>query len=256
MPILDLINLAKENGIILRNQSEIVEEAKNTIEVKNKYSIQQIKENFDILLDETESEAYRLYKVSEKEYGESVLELLVRKILCENSIVTNLEKFIPLLCSQFACLNQFYLSLSQSRKARAGKAFESIHNSLFKTLKYPFNEQCVINGKPDFLLPSEEHYRREPMDCIVFTAKRTLRERWRQIVTEGTRGLGFFLATIDDKVSENQLREMQRNRIYLVCPNSIKSKCYNEITNVLNFQVFFRDYLDPAMERWKRKKII
>ena len=94
------------------------------------------------------------------------------------------------------------------------------------------------------------------MDCIVFTAKRTLRERWRQIVTEGTRGLGFFLATIDDGVSQNQLDEMKRNRIYLVCPKHIKDDFYREAINVITFSSFFEDHLDPAMKRWKKSGVI
>ena len=131
-----------------------------------------------------------------------------------------------------------------------------IHNSLFKILSYPFDEQVVINGKPDFLMPSAEHYRKNPMDCIIFTAKRTLRERWRQIVTEGTRGLGFYLATIDPKVTGSQLKEMLDHRIYIVCPESIREKHYADKVNVLSFSKFFKDHLDPKMESWKRNGII
>jgi hypothetical protein len=105
-------------------------------------------------------------------------------------------------------------------------------------------------------MPSYEHYLRNPIDCIIFTAKRTLRERWRQIVTEGTRGYGFFLATIDEKVSSTQLAEMHHNKIYLVCPENIKIAKYNNILNVLSYKQFFMDYLDPSMERWRRNGII
>lgn len=96
------------------------------------------------------------------------------------------------------------------------------------------------------------------MDCIIFTAKRTLRERWRQIVTEGTRGLGFYLATIDEKVSKNALDEMKKHRIYLVVPERIKSTNseYNKAENVITFEDFFKYHLDPSVERWKAKKII
>ncbi|MDO8302248.1 MAG: type II restriction endonuclease [Sedimentisphaerales bacterium] len=92
------------------------------------------------------------------------------------------------------------------------------------------------------------------MDCIIFTAKRTIRERWRQIVTEGTRGLGFFLATIDTSISDKQLAEMKAHRIYLVVPRDIRmSGKYQEAENVLDFETFFLDHLDPAMARWRRK---
>jgi hypothetical protein len=117
-------------------------------------------------------------------------------------------------------------------------------------------EQVLINGKPDFIMPSYDHFKENPIDCIIFTAKRTLRERWRQIVTEGTRGLGFFLATIDEDLTSTQLAEMHNNRIYIVCPQSIKDAKYSDKINVLSFTHFYKDFLDPAMERWRRNHVI
>jgi len=130
--------------------------------------------------------------------------------------------------------------------------------TLFKKLNYPFDEQQVINGKPDFLMPSRNHYDTNSMDCIIFTVKRTLRERWRQIVTEGTRGLGFYLATIDESISGKQLGEMRDNRIHLVIPANIKGKVerYTSAHNVITFEEFFRYHLDPAVTRWKERGII
>ena len=127
-----------------------------------------------------------------------------------------------------------------------------------KQLNYPFDEQQVINGKPDFLMPSRAHYDRNPMDCIIFTAKRSLRERWRQIVTEGTRGLGFYLATIDEDISTAQLVEMMNHRIYIVVPSGVKNRVevYTDAQNVITFEEFFKHHLDPAINRWKDKRII
>lgn len=96
------------------------------------------------------------------------------------------------------------------------------------------------------------------MDCIIFTVKRTLRERWRQIVTEGTRGLGFFLATIDERVSGNALDDMRRSRVYLVVPVRLKQDIaiYSAAVNVISFEEFFAHYLDPAMTRWRETSVI
>jgi hypothetical protein len=49
---------------------------------------------------------------------------------------------------------------------------------------------------------------------------------------------------------------MHHNRIYLVCPESIKTAKYGDKVNVLSFKQFFKDYLDPAMERWRRNGVI
>jgi hypothetical protein len=88
--------------------------------------------------------------------------------------------------------------------------------------------------------------------------KRTLRERWRQIVTEGTRGLGFFLATIDEKITEAQLQEMKANRIYLVVGGRLKNdnEKYRQALNVITFEDFFRHYLDPAIQRWEEARVV
>jgi len=165
---------------------------------------------------------------------------------------------IETVANNFREFDRFFLSLAQSRKPRAGSTFEWIIKDLFKKLNYPFAEQQVINGKPDFLMPSRTHYDKNPMDCIIFTVKTTVRERWRQIVTEGTRGLGFFLATVDDGISDNQLAEMLRNRIYLVVSSQLKAKIphYKTAANVISFEQFFRDHLDPAVRRWKKIKVV
>ena len=253
--ITDLIDFAKKNGLTVKSQDEIASEAIDSITKKYNYGIEQIKLNFDRLLDETEQGGYRIYLEHEKEFGKSVFELFIKK-LKDDGELNSLEETGKVLGGYFRLFDKFFLSLAQSRKSRAGKSFENFHNSLFKSLNYPFDYQKIINGKPDFLMPSVKHYRENPIDCIIFTAKRTLRERCRQIVTEGTSGLGFFLATIDDKVSDGQLKEMLDHRIYLVVPQRIKKENYKKSRNVLNFTQFFRDHLDPAMKRWKYNKVI
>lgn len=216
---------------------------------------QYIKANFSTLIGETENTAYKIFKDHQKKCGTMAL---LEYFGLDKGLIPATPNFAEAVESSFEELNSFFLSLAQSRKARAGKAFEDIIKRLFKGLEYPFDEQIVINGKPDFLLPSVEHYRRHAADCIIFTAKRTLRERWRQIVTEGTRGLGFFLATIDENVTEAQLGEMKANRIYIVVEGKLKNdnKHYSQALNVLTFEHFFRHHLDPAMQRWKEAKVV
>ncbi|MEM0128975.1 MAG: type II restriction endonuclease [Thermoplasmata archaeon] len=149
-------------------------------------------------------------------------------------------------------------SIAQSRRSRAGSAFEDVIKQLFRHLGYPYEEQAVVDGKPDFILPSADHYRRHASDTIIFTCKRTLRERWRQIATEGTRGLAHFLGTIDDTLTPSLLAEMRENRIYLVVPKDKKDgrPPYAEAPNVISFEDFFEDHIDPAMRRWRKEGVI
>lgn len=249
-----LMKLAKENNISIASQKFITETARNLVLETYNFNKDQIKKNFDSLIHEIEARTYKLYLDHEKKFGSEVIKLLVEHLRKKTGCT--IESIGEMIGNSFNDLDRFFLSLSQSRRTRAGGTFENSLNSLFKSLDYPFDEQQVINGKPDFLIPSRAHYDTNAMDCIIFTAKRTLRERWRQIVTEGTRGLGFYLATMDKKVSDNQLKEMKEHRIYLVCPSEIKESCYLHSVNVLNFAQFFEDHLDPAMIRWKRNGII
>lgn len=153
----------------------------------------------------------------------------------------------------FRALDRFYLGLTQGRRARAGGAFEYLIKELLVQLRYPLSSHPIINGQPDFILPSVEHFRLHAADCIIFTVKRSLRERWRQIVTEGTQGLGFYLATIDEDISAAGLAAMNRSRINLVVPTRIKALRgdYKDAPNIITFEQFFRFHLDPAMKRWR-----
>lgn len=253
----DLKAFAVSKGIILRQQNEILEEATQAITSKYSYDTEQIKDNFDALIYETEKVAYQIYLKAEKEYGEKVFEALVQYLKDEGEL-NNLDEVGDVFGKYFHSFDRFFLSLRQSRVTRAGRTFEGITKNLFKVLSYPHEDQITIDGgnTPDFLMPSAAHYNVNAPDCIIFTSKRTLRERWRQIVTEGTRGLGFYLATIDDGISKTQLSEMLHNRIYVVVPKQIKDEKYADAVNVLSFSQFFNDYLDPAVQRWKRNAII
>lgn len=213
-----------------------------------------IKANFSALVEQVQADAYEEYKQAERVAGADTISEVFIGLLGGRSA----EETVKLFGTHFFALDRFFLGLTQGRKPRAGKTFEYLIKELFVRLRYPFSSQPIINGQPDFLLPSIEHFERFAADCIIFTVKRTLRERWRQIVTEGTRGLGFFLATIDEDVAERDLAEMLRSRITLVVPERIKHirDDYEQAPNVISFEYFFRFYLDPAMNRWREAGVL
>jgi hypothetical protein len=214
-----------------------------------------IKTNFSELVEAIQVGAYQEYLVAEQEAGSEALRDVFLELPAQNATPAAVLQVVG---DHFQALDKFFLGLTQGRRARAGKAFEFVIKDLIGRLGYPFTPQAVINGQPDFLMPSEEHFRRHAMDAIILTAKRTLRERWRQIVTEGTRGLGFFLATIDEKIASRDLEEMNRARIYIVVPSRVKGvrADYERAPNVISFEHFFQYYLDPAMQRWRDSGII
>jgi hypothetical protein len=214
-----------------------------------------IKRNFSNLVENVQLDAYREYLEAEGIIGGGVLAEVLMPLVGRDP---KPEDFAAVLTTYFVSLDRFFLGLTQGRRPRAGNAFEILIREVFERLGYPFTRQAIINGQPDFLLPSVGHYGKNPMDCIIFTVKRTLRERWRQIVTEGTRGLGFFLATIDEDVAQRDLKDMLAARINLVVPARIKTirPDYQTAVNVITFEDFFEYHLDPAMKRWKANKVI
>jgi hypothetical protein len=245
--------LAASRGIVMKGNKEIADEFAVSSAKRYGYSLDQIKSNFDSLIVEMERELHDVYNDYERKFATAAIKSFIDYTIEQDR--PKIDEVGATIAKRYKLLDDFFLSMSQSRKSRAGHAFEYIHNWLFNKLGYPFDEQAPIDGKPDYVMPSTKHYEEVPVDCIIFTAKRTVRERWRQIVTEGQKAMGFYLATIDTNISENALRDMARNKINVVVPKSIKDEFYADAKNVFSFSQFFRDKLDPALEVWRRNGV-
>ena len=149
-PITDLKIFASSKGIKLKDRSLIEAEVTELRAAKKTHTQEEIKENFDHILLDIENDMYELYKVYEEEYGKTVIETFFQYLIGTKEI-TDLHNAGKAIALYFKVFDKFFLSLAQSRKNRAGKTFENIHNTLFKMLEYPFDEHHVINGKPDFI---------------------------------------------------------------------------------------------------------
>lgn len=201
----------------------------------------------------SEKEAYRLYLDEEKRASGLALANAIR---AEAESGDGDDAFSQFIENRFAVIDRLCLSLAQSRKSRAGSTFEELVSSILDRLGYPYSGQAVIKGgKPDYILPSIDHYGAYPSDCIVLTCKRTLRERWRQIVTEGVTGT-FFLATLDEGINSAQATEMNDRRVTMVVPAHIKSNKYQDFRNVISFEYFFQHHMEPAMARWRESGVV
>jgi hypothetical protein len=215
-----------------------------------------IRQNVSNLVEQVQLDAYATYQAAEEVAGRRALADTFLPLIGEHATAAQM---VDILGQYFTALDRFFLGLTQGRRQRAGQAFEILIRDVLVRLQYPFSAQALIsNSQPDFILPSLEHFRKNPPDAIIFTLKRSLRERWRQIVTEGTRGLGFFLATIDEKIAARDLAAMLESRIRIVVPARIKSvrPAYETAVNVITFEQFFQYHLDPAMERWRAAGVV
>lgn len=255
MKITDLKLFAEDKGIKMPDQKRIASEVAQTIAERYGYSKDQIKRNFDQLLHNTEKETYNVYLKYQKQYGEQVIKALIDHLI-ESGELRDIRQVGSGIAAYFELLDKFFLSLSQSRRVRAGASFEEFHNTLFKKLNYPFDEQRVINGKPDFIMPSYEYYLKNPIDCIIYSPSLTLDERWRKVRTKNINGLWFYFGTMERNLSKEDILEIIKNKIYIICPKEIKDNFYSNYACVLSYAQFFRDHIEPALERWERNGVL
>mgnify|MGYP001074189975 CR=1 FL=1 len=212
-----------------------------------------LKDNFSELVSQIQLAAYFAYLEAERLACGNVL----GDMLAYEVSGTDPNEVKSAITSRFFTLDRFFLSLTQSRRTRAGATFEAVVSVLFKALDYTYSPQPYIgDSRPDFVLPNIEHYQNYATDCLIFTCKRTLRERWRQVVTEGMAGQAVFLATIDERLSKPELSRMKAQNVIVVVPRTLKSELYLDALNVISFEDFFDHHLDPAIKRWKSTGVI
>ena len=120
----------------------------------------------------------------------------------------------------------FSLSVQNRRKARAGQALENHLEALFVAngIRYARGAETENKNKPDFLFPGQAEYRDdcfEPAKLTMLGAKSTLKDRWRQVLSEAVRIPEKHLLTLAPGISENQTDEMRAKHLQLVIPRQL-----------------------------------
>ena len=115
-------------------------------------------------------------------------------------------------------------SITNRRRARAGRSFENHIRFILDDAAIPFESQPDIDGRPDFIIPSADAYhdRNYPVDRLfVVGAKTTSRERWRQLLDEGRRVPRKYFMTLQPNMSNKQYTAIVDANVRLVVPNSL-----------------------------------
>ena len=120
------------------------------------------------------------------------------------------------------------LSIQNRRKVRAGLGLENHLEAAFAVLGIRSARGAVTenNNKPDFLFPGAGEYADPafPADRLTMLgAKSTLKDRWRQVLSEAERIPAKHLITLEPGVSENQTNEMRAKNLQLVVPGGLHS---------------------------------
>lgn len=113
-----------------------------------------------------------------------------------------------------------------------GYSLQNQLSALFNLHNLKFEAQCVTEGqnKPDFLFPGCKQYHDMKFDTsllVMLGAKSTLKDRWRQILTEAARIPAKHLCTLEPSISTNQTDEIRRQGVQLVIPE-ILHETYSE----------------------------
>ncbi|HID61850.1 MAG TPA: hypothetical protein EYP49_03770 [Anaerolineae bacterium] len=88
--------------------------------------------------------------------------------------------------------------------------------------------------------------------AIVLSAKRTLRERWQEVVDELQRmnSPNVYLATTDESISLKKQREIAQRNIYLVVWDEVKQASFPDDSLVVGYSEFVNRILTHFEARW------
>lgn len=149
---------------------------------------------------------------------------------------------------------KFSLSVQNRRKARAGQALEHHLEALFKANDVRYSRGAVTENKnkPDFLFPGAAEYHDASFDPAALTmlgAKSSVKDRWRQVLSEAVRIPEKHLLTLAPGISENQTDEMKAKSLRIVAPISLHS-AYK--ASQRSWLMTVSDFLDHVHERQNR----
>ncbi len=120
----------------------------------------------------------------------------------------------------------FSLSVQNRRKSRVGYALENHLEAMFDAhgITFARGAETENRNKPDFVFPGIVQYRDAAFPASRLTmlgAKSTLKDRWRQVLSEAIRIDEKHLLTLEPGVSENQTDEMKAKHLQLVVPKRL-----------------------------------
>jgi hypothetical protein len=121
---------------------------------------------------------------------------------------------------------RFSLSVQNRRKSRSGSSLENHIEEVLRVngVDYVRGAKTEATSKPDFLFPGILEYNDlgySPSRLHMLASKRSVKDRWRQILAEADRIGVKHLLTLEAAISEAQTDEMTRQRVQLVLPSAL-----------------------------------
>jgi len=185
-----------------------------------------------------------LSRILEPKYQEMYRYFVQSEAKKKNINKSELAEFLLNDIDLFHYKYQLDMSLSQSYKSRAGTSFEYILEYLFELLNLEFVTQPKeVRGKPDFLFPNIKKYNDSPEDCLIVGAKTKVRERYRQIVSEGNSKVPHYCFTLGEDLNESIINKGVKLGLIFVIPKKLKKEKFNK-NNIYSFEEFLEGFLE------------
>ncbi len=215
---IDILKLAERAKQEIPSVNEILEEATQNLNI-NSLDKEQILNNFGNYVKDLEDEAKNIYLHYENLAFEKLLGLFNHEkrsyTYDEVKILINAARRLEFVAGQM-------------RKARGGANFQKL---LQKLLNYsgvpcetPTKEIKKQLKRIDLVCPSADIAIKKPDKAIFLAVKRTLRERWKQVVPEQMKGARLYVVTINGTCPEGKAHEINEAGLIAYVPEALKSQ--------------------------------
>ncbi len=175
----------------------------------NQLGKENLSRDLDNILDKMMTEGLRALR----RHQADVTERLVTKFLDVKA--TDPEGALTLIEKGFT-------SMGNQRKKRAGVHLEKCAKWILDRCGVPNEEAAAISGQSDLVVPSAKVLHERSERAVVLEFKRTIRERWKEVRDEIARtGLKVWLITLDDYISDDNVKLMAAGNITLYVPETV-----------------------------------
>jgi hypothetical protein len=213
-----------------------------------------IKRSASGLMRELEQRVYRDYMESQQVALDQALRSVLRGKLPEGAGAADA---IDLIARNARAFDEFFLSVAQGRKKRAGGVLEAFYEALFRAARYPHHVvRTETRAALDFVFPSIERLEERPEDCVVLVAKRMLRDGWRHLAPKLTSEARVYVATLDGTISDWDLQNFLDAEATIVVPEHVRASAYADQSHVISIESFLLEVLDPQVEDWVRRAVV
>jgi hypothetical protein len=114
------------------------------------------------------------------------------------------------------------------RKSRGGLSFQRIVKHLLNKIGVPCEEPAKetrsILRKVDLVSPDAKTAKDTPDKAIFIAAKRTFRERWKEVVPEHMKGARIYVVSINSQCPESKADEMREVGIIAYVKDELKDQ--------------------------------